>query len=99
MDDTRIAAKAIDTTIASLFPRDGEGAIRELVERTIVRVLVEDLDDLGIDLDEIADSVVREEFDKLTPEQQDAANGVVYDAVEPRLKELIREHVRSVLRG
>jgi hypothetical protein len=60
---------------------------------------VEDLDDLGIDLDEIADSVVREEFDKLTPEQQDAANGVVYDAVEPRLKELIREHVRSVLRG
>ena len=93
------ATNAIDAVVAPLFPRDSEDAIRELVERSVVRVFGEDLDDLDIDLDEIADAVVIEEFNNLSPEQRSAANRRVSDAVEERLKEMIRENVKSILRS
>lgn len=99
MRKSKFATNAIDAVIAPLFPRDSEDAIRELVERSVVRVLGEDLDDLGIDLDEIADAVVVEEFNNLSPEQRSAANRMVAEEIEEGLKEKIREHVKTILRG
>ena len=93
------ATNAIDAVIAPLFPRDSEDAIRELVEKSVVRVVGQDPADLGIDLDEIADVVVIDEFNKLSPEQQNAVNESVAEELTDRLKDMFREHVRSILRG
>jgi hypothetical protein len=54
---------------------------------------------LEIDLDEIADAVGTEEFDSLSPEQQNAVNESVAEKLTDRLKEIFREHVGSILRG
>ena len=81
------------------MPRDRDDAIRELVEKSVVRVVGQDLADLGIDLDEIADAVVAEEFNNLSEKQQHAVNERVAEEMTERLQEIIREHVRSVLRG
>jgi NAD(P)-dependent dehydrogenase (short-subunit alcohol dehydrogenase family) len=58
MTKFKFASDAIDEAIAPLFPRDRDDAIRELVEKSVVRVVGQDLADLDIDLDEIADAVV-----------------------------------------
>jgi len=99
MTKFKFASDAIDEAIAPLFPRDSDDAIRELVEKSVVRVVGQDPADLGIDLVEIADAVVAEEFDNLTEKQRRAVNERVAEEVTERLKEIIREHVRSTLRG
>ena len=63
MRKSKFASDAIDEAIAPLFPRDSDDAIRELVEKSVFRVVGQDPADLGIDLDEIADAVVAEEFE------------------------------------
>ena len=50
-------------------------------------------------LGEIADAVVTDEFNKLSPEQQNAVNESVAEELTDRLKDMFREHVRSILRG
>ena len=90
---------AIDEAVAPLFPRDSDEAIREIVENSVARVVGQDLTDSAINLDEITDAVVAEEFDNLSEEQQQAVEERVAEEMTSRLKEMIREHVRSVLRG
>ncbi|MFM8734727.1 MAG: hypothetical protein ACKOC8_05970, partial [Pirellulales bacterium] len=99
MRKSKFASDAIDEAIAPLFPRDSDDAIRELVEKSVARVVGQDPADLGIDLDEIADAVVIDEFNKLSPEQQNAVNESVAEELTDRLKDMFREHVRSILRG
>ena len=99
MTKFKFASDAIDEAIAALFPRDSDDAIRELVEKSVVRVVGQDPADLGIDLDEIADAVVAEEFDNLTEKQRQAVNERVAEELTERLKEIFREHARAVLRG
>lgn len=99
MTKFKFASDAIDEAIAPLFPRDSDDAIRELVEKSVVRVVGQDPADLGIDLDEIADAVVAEEFDNLTEKQRQAVNERVAEELTERLKEIFREHARAVLRG
>jgi len=99
MTKFKFASDAIDEAIAPLFPRDRDDAIRELVEKSVVRVVGQDPADLGIDLVEIADAVVAEEFDNLTEKQRQAVNERVAEEMTERLQEIIREHVRAVLRG
>ena len=99
MRKSKFASDAIDEAIAPLFPRASDDAIRELVENSVVRVVGQDPADLGIDLDEIADAVVIDEFNKLSPEQQNAVNESVAEELTDRLKDMFREHVRSILRG
>jgi hypothetical protein len=99
MTKVKFASDAIEEAIAPLFPRDSDDAIRELVEKSVVRVVGQDPADLGIDLDEIADAVVAEEFDNLTEKQRQAVNARVAEDLTERLQEIFREHVGSVLRG
>jgi hypothetical protein len=99
MNKFKFASDAIDEAIAPLFPRDSDDAIRELVEKSVVRVVGQDLADLDIDLGEIADAVVAEEFDNLTEKQRQAANERIAEELTERLKEIFREHARSILRG
>ncbi len=99
MRKSKFASDAIDEAIVPLFPRDSDDAIRELVEKSVVRVVGEDPADLGIDLDEIAYAVAADEFNKLSPEQQNAVNESVAEELTDRLKDMFREHVRSILRG
>lgn len=99
MRKSKFASDAIDDAIAPLFPRNSDDAIRELVEKSVFRVVGQDLSDLGIDLDEIADAAVAEEFDCLSVEQQQAVNESVGEELTERLKEIFREHARSILRG
>ena len=99
MTKFKFASDAIDEAIAPLFPRDSDDAIRELVEKSVVRVVGRDPADLGIDLVEIADAVVAEEFDNLTEKQRQAVNERVAEEMTARLQEIILEHVRSTLRG
>ena len=99
MTKFKFASDAIDEAIAPLFPRDSDDAIRELVEKSVVRVVGQDPADLGIDLVEIADAVVAEEFDNLTERQRQAVHERVAEDMTERLQEIIREHVRSTLRG
>jgi len=99
MTKFKFASNAIDEAIAPLFPRDSDDAIGELVEKSVVRVVGQDPADLGIDLDEIADAVVAEEFDNLTEKQRQAVNERVAEDLAERLKEIFREHARAVLRG
>lgn len=99
MTKFKFVSDAIDEAIAPLFPRDSDDAIRELVEKSVVRVVGQDPADLGIDLDEIADAVVAEEFDNLTEKQRQAVNERVAEELTERLQEIFREQVRSVLRG
>lgn len=99
MTKFKFASDAVDEAITPLFPRDRDDAIRELVEKSVVRVVGQDLTDLGIDLDEIADAVVAEEFDNLTEEQRQAVNDRVAEELTGRLQEIFREHARAVLRG
>jgi hypothetical protein len=50
-------------------------------------------------LDEIADEVVGEEFDKLPEKQRNAVEGRIVEEITDRLKEMIRGEVRVVLRA
>jgi hypothetical protein len=99
MTKSKFAPDAIEKAIAPLFPRASDDAIRELVENSVVRVVGQDPADLGIDLDEIADAVVAEEFNNLTEKQRQAVNERVAEELTERLEEIFREHVRSTLRG
>ena len=99
MTKFKFASDAIDEAIAPLFPRDSDDAIRELVEKSVVRVVWQDPTDLGIDVDEIADVVVAEEFNKLSEEQRQAVNERVAEELTGRLQEIFREHAGAVLRG
>jgi hypothetical protein len=99
MTKLKFASDAIDEAIAPLFPRGGDDAIRELAEKSVIRVGGQDLSDLDIDLGEIVDAVAAEEFDNLTDEQRQAANERIAEELTERLKEIFREPVRSILRG
>lgn len=99
MTKLMFASDAVDEVIDPLFSRDRDDEIRELVEKSVVRVVGQDLTDLGIDLDVIADAVVAEEFDNLTEGQRQAVNERVAEELTGRLQEIFREHAGAVLRG
>jgi len=92
-------SETFDAVIPTLFPRDIDETIRGVVEKSVVRVIGQSPMDSDVVLDEIADEVVAEEFDKLPEEQRDAAEGRIVEEITDRLKEMIRGEVRAVLRG
>jgi len=92
-------SETFDAVIPALFPRDIDETIRAVVEKSVVRVIGQSSMGSDVVLDEIADEVVAEEFDKLPEEQRDAAEGRIVEEITDRLKEMIRGEVRAVLRG
>lgn len=93
------SSETFDAAIPTLFPRDIDETIRELVEKSIVRVIGQSSMNSDVVLDEIADEVVGEEFDKLPEKQRNAVEGRIVEEITDRLKEMIRGEVWVVLRA
>ena len=95
----KFAVEMIDEAFESRFPRDINEVLGDVVVRSIGRVLGRELFDSAIDLDEIAEGVVSEEFDALSEENRVLIDGVIVESITDRVKDMLRDEVKSTLRA